>query len=456
MSNLIPSSWIECNLGDVVTIVRGVTFPASSKVYEPTDGYIACLRTSHVQEKLLWNDIYYIPSSYVKSTERLAKRNDILMSMANSSNLVGKVCIKETDRDACFGAFLSAIRGEGVSHTYIYYFLKSNDTQQRLRSSASQTVNIANISVAALEKLSLPLPPLTEQTRIAAKIDALLTQVNTLKARIDGIPSLLKRFRQSVLAAAVSGRLTKNIDESELPPKWQLVNFSTVVNDLRYGTAQKCDYNGGETGVLRIPNIGDNGIKLKDLKSSRFSPSEINKLALKRGDVLLIRSNGSVELVGKSAVVGSREEGLLFAGYLIRIRPNHEKVSAKYINYWLKSPSVRQTIEMTARSTSGVNNINSEEIKALVFTMPPLSEQNDIVSRVEQLLALADRLEAKVASAQSRIDRLTQGILAKTFRGELVPQDPNDEPASVLLERIKAQRAAATNSKRGRRAATLG
>ena len=84
--------------------------------------------------------------------------------------------------------------------------------------------------------------------------------------------------------------------------------------------------------------------------------------------------------------------------------------------------------------------------------MPPLIEQTEIVRRVEQLFAFADQLEAKVATAQARIDRLTQSILAKAFRGELVPQDPNDEPASVLLERIQAQRAAAPKAKRGRKA----
>ncbi|WP_460149697.1 restriction endonuclease subunit S [Pseudomonas sp. S3_A03] len=140
---------------------------------------------------------------------------------------------------------------------------------------------------------------------------------------------------------------------------------------------------------------------------------------------------------------------------MIRVRPNAEKAIAGYINYWLKSPAVRQIVEMTARSTSGVNNINSEEIKSLIFTMPPLPEQNEIVSRVEQLFAIADQLEAKVASAQNRIDRLTQSILAKAFRGELEPQAPNDEPASVLLVRIKAQRATAPKARRGRKAAQL-
>lgn len=445
------ANWTECKLGDVVSVIRGVTFPASSKVHEPTDGYVACLRTSHVQEKLLWDDMYYIPEGCIKRIDQLVVKNDILMSMANSSNLVGKVCINEADREACFGAFLSAIRSREIDHRYVYYYLKSSEAQQALRASASQTVNIANISVGALEDLRFPLAPLAEQTRIAAKLDELLAQVDTLKSRIDGIPALLKSFRQSVLAAAVSGRLTGGGEGSELPAGWKEIPFSSVISDLRYGTAQKCDYGGGSIGVLRIPNVGENGISLDDLKSSDFSEAEIGKLSLREGDIVLIRSNGSVELVGKSAVVSRKEEGLLFAGYLIRVRPDKEKALPKYVNFWLKSPSVRQMIELTARSTSGVNNINSEEIKSLTFTMPPLAEQTEIVRRVEQLFAFADQLEAKVNEAKTRIDRLTQSILAKAFRGELVPQDPNDEPASRLLERIQTQRASAPKARRGRK-----
>ncbi|MGY4891123.1 UNVERIFIED_CONTAM: type I restriction endonuclease subunit S [Xanthomonas axonopodis] len=308
---------------------------------------------------------------------------------------------------------------------------------------------VQSIDSDKLEAFPLPLPPLAEQKRIAQELDALLAQVDTLKARIDAIPALLKRFRQSTLAAAFSARLT-----GEAPAEfdhWQEAKFSSVIEDLRYGTAQKCDYNGGTTGVLRIPNIGDRGIVLSDMKSSDFSETEIKKLELMKGDIVLIRSNGSVELVGKSALVSEKEQGLLFAGYLIRVRLDQAKSIPEFVNYWLKSPAIRQVIEQIARSTSGVNNINSEEIKSLTFTFPSLSAQAEIVRRVEQLFAYADQLEAKVAAAQQRIDALTQSLLAKAFRGELVPQDPSDEPASVLLERIRAQRAATPKPKRGRK-----
>ncbi|CAI8815283.1 restriction endonuclease subunit S [Pseudomonas sp. IT-P4] len=342
---------------------------------------------------------------------------------------------------------LDDLAEEVTSISYFKYALQARGLTDVITGSAQPQITRQNLSEATIK-----LAPLAEQTRIAQKLDELLAQVDTLKARIDAIPALLKRFRQSVFAAAVSGQLTVQRKSTDLPSGWQRVKFSSVIDDLRYGTAQKCDYNGGATGVLRIPNISENGINIDDLKYSNFSETENKKLSLRKGDVVLIRSNGSVSLVGRSAVIGSKEEGLLFAGYLIRARINIEKAIPEYVNYWLKSPAIRQDIELTARSTSGVNNINSEEIKSLTFTMPSLAEQTEIVDRVKQLFAFADQLEAKVASAKNRIDHLTQSILAKAFRGELVPQDPNDEPASVLLERIKAQRAAAPKAKRGRKA----
>ena len=440
----LPAWWAACSLADIGHIVTGKT--PSTKEASFYGGSIPFIRPGDLNHSgPIVTTETFLTNAGAAEIPNLPPQSIVVTCIGN----LGKVGLTTTT-SATNQQINALIPDTGIDPSFVFHYCKTLRPWLEAQSSAT-TISIVNKSI--FSKAPIPLPPAAEQTRIAAKLDELLAQVDTLKTRIDGIPARLKRFRQSVLAAAVSGRLTKNIEGSDLPPEWLLVNFSTVVSDLRYGTAQKCDYNGGETGVLRIPNIGDNGIRLNDLKSSNFSPAEIRKLSLKKGDILLIRSNGSVDLVGKSAVVGSREEGLLFAGYLIRVRPNAEKAIAKYINYWLKSPAVRQVIEMTARSTSGVNNINSEEIKSLIFTMPPLSEQNEIVSRVEQLFALADQLEAKVASAQNHIDHLTQSILAKAFRGELAPQDPNDEPASTLLERIKAQRATAPKARRGRQAA---
>ena len=208
--------------------------------------------------------------------------------------------------------------------------------------------------------------------------------------------------------------------------------------------------------MLRIPNIGDDGHPdLRDLKFAEFDDSELKKLSLQKGDLLVIRSNGSVDLVGKACVVDASAEGLIFAGYLIRLRFDTTAVAPRFAFFALTAPEQRQRIDITAKSTSGVNNINSDELRSLPVNLPSIEEQTEIVRRVETLFALADRLEARLAQAQAAATRLTPALLAKAFRGELVPQDPNDEPAAELLRRLQAERATAapagrTGAGRGR------
>lgn len=380
------------------------------------------------------------------------KEGDVLVARMPAP--LGRACLMPAIGQRCLTVVdIAAIRvgAKGISNKWLMHFINAPEFRLEIESKASGTTR-KRISRGNLGDIALPVPPSAEQVRITTALDDMLAQVDTLKARLDALPALIKRFRQSVLTAAVSGELTEEIPKKNESGSSQGTPLSVVVEDIRYGTAQKCAYGGGPTGVLRIPNISGSGIDLSDLKSSNFSHAELEKLSLNAGDIVLIRSNGSVDLVGKSAVVTEREEGLLFAGYLIRIRLKRDIAEPAYINYWLKSPKARTSIENKARSTSGVNNINSQEILSLELMIPNLAEQKKIVRRADQLFAFADQLEARLADARQRVDALTQSILAKAFRGELVPQDPNDEPASVLLERIAAQRAADPKPKRGRAA----
>jgi type I restriction enzyme S subunit len=184
------------------------------------------------------------------------------------------------------------------------------------------------------------------------------------------------------------------------------------------------------------------------MKYADFDKGELRTLSLVAGDLLIIRSNGSIELVGRTALVSQRETGFLYAGYLIRIRVDRKKADPAFISLSIRSPKSRSVIELTARSTSGVNNLNAEEIRSLEISLPPLPEQTEIVRRVEALFALADRIEARLTAARAQVERLTPATLSKAFRGDLVPQDPNDEPASKLLERLQRAPAPKTSRKR--------
>ncbi len=346
-----------------------------------------------------------------------------------------------------------------IGPTRYYYWLVKAKIPEITASNRGSTVKY--IRKGDIENLEFPLPPLAEQVRIAQKLDELLAQVDTLKARIDGIPALLKRFRQSVLAAAVSGRLTEewrsaNFSEGAQESSitgcsedfaWPVVRLGEVARDFSYGSSSKSQPI-GDIPVLRMGNIQGGRLDWDDLVFSS-DKEEIKKYSLQAGDVLFNRTN-SPELVGKTAIYKG-EQPAIYAGYLIRVRCG-ETLAPEFLNYCLNSPQGRDYCWQVKTDGVSQSNINAKKLADFRFGLPSVEEQKEIVRRVEQLFAFADQLEAKVTSAKSRIDHLTQSILAKAFRGELVPQDPNDEPASVLLERIQAQRAATPKAKRGRKA----
>lgn len=174
---------------------------------------------------------------------------------------------------------------------------------------------------------------------------------------------------------------------------------------------------------------------------------EIKKYLLSAGDVLFNRTN-SPELVGKTAVFKG-ERDAIYAGYLIRVRCG-ERLLPDYLNYNLNSPAGRDYCWQVKSDGVSQSNINAKKLAAFTFLLPSIKEQTEIVRRVEKLFAFADKLEARYTTARKQVEHLTPALLAKAFRGELVEQDPNDEPASVLLERIRAERAGHVVPKKGR------
>lgn len=299
------------------------------------------------------------------------------------------------------------------------------------------------LTQGGMQRIRLPIPPLAEQRRIVAKLDALTARLTRARSELDRVPVLAANLRKETLRNAFGQGATT-------------VPVGELITDIRYGTAKKCDYGGGAVPVLRIPNVQGGRIDLGDMKSASFDAKELAKLMLRHGDILVIRSNGSLDLVGRSAIVDDSAAGMLFAGYLIRMRVEPAKCLAEYLHHFLQSPAARDTIMMAAKSTSGVNNVNAQQLQALAVPLPDLSTQRSLIAQIEQSLARADRLEAEATRARALLDRLESALLAKAFRGELVPQDPNDEPAQTLLDRIRSARelarAAAPKTKRGRKA----
>lgn len=288
-----------------------------------------------------------------------------------------------------------------------------------------QTVKIPDKGYARhfqfLEKAEIPLPPLQEQQAIVAKIEELLSDLENGKQQLLKAQQQLKVYRQSLLKWAFEGKLTsKNVSEGELPEGWRWVKMGEVIEKPKYGTSKKCDYINSGKAVLRIPNIGNGIIDENDLKYAEFDDKEIETYGLQEGDLLTIRSNGSVDLVGKCAIITQRNINYLFAGYLIRLRPIKSKVNSFFLLYSLFSHRLRIQIEEKAKSTSGVNNINSEELGDLILSIPPLSEQQQIVEILESKLTVCDKLEETISQNLAQSETLRQSILKRAFEGRLV------------------------------------
>jgi len=284
-------------------------------------------------------------------------------------------------------------------------------------------------------------PPLPEQRRIVTTIDSLCAKSRRSRGHLDHIPRLVEKYKQAILAAAFRADLTREWRASVgRRGSWESTSIGRVLTDIRYGTAKKCNYDGGAVGVLRIPNVQHGRIALDDIKSADFNDSEVEALQLVEGDILVIRSNGSLDLVGRSAIVHGTAVGMLFAGYLIRLRFDQTLADPQFIQLYLQTAEARMRLERLAKSTSGVNNINSTQLRSLPLVRPNIDEQQEIVRRIENAFSWIIRLASEATSARKLIDHLDQAVISKAFRGELVPQDPNDEPVSVLLERIRSAR----------------
>lgn len=482
MSEELPKGWASGKLTEILYSVKtGVTKYTGEKKY---------YSTGSIQNHTYTSEGSYSFAKRPSRANRIAQLNDVFQARMKETDK-GLLTTEELAEQLFSTGFLQL---RSYSGTYfpklLYYFIKShgflNQRDELATGSTQEALTDANS-----KELEIPLPPLNEQKHITAKLDQIMPKIDEVKERLERIPQILKRFRQSIIATACSGRLTadwrgnhpdvesaskivewlintkkkkskypvaiEKIDNTlnGIPATWNFVKLKNIIHGIKYGTSKKCNYDNTTIPVIRIPNVVKGYIEHNDLKYTHLSDREFGQLKLGKDDILLVRSNGSVSLVGKAALVTQRESGFAYAGYLIRLRFNQKKIFAAYINCALATYRTRLQIELPARSTSGVHNINSVEVSNLVIPLPPFEEQQEIVSRVEVLFKKADEIEVRYHKVKTYVDKLTQSILAKAFRGELVPQDPNDEPVEKLLERIKEEKARLENEmKKNRRKTT--
>ncbi|MFL6198959.1 MAG: restriction endonuclease subunit S [Thermoanaerobaculia bacterium] len=354
----------------------------------------------------------------------------------------------------------------------------------------SQTTNIRNLDFQEfLRGVTLPLPPVAEQRRIVARAGELLAQIRQIRGRLSRLPRILKRFRQSVLADAYSGRLTEDwrtrrpdreparfsdatdwqvpepLEVPEIPESWTLVALNDLVSVFQYGASTRADGD-ARTGVpmLRMANIQDGRMDLSSLKYADRATPGLEAFRLSPGDILFNRTN-SPGLVGKAAVFDQEIEAI-FASYLVRLKCHRDRVLSSFVCAWINSPWGRQWARTVRTDCVSQSNINSSKLRRMPVPTPPLTEQKEIVRRIEMLLRFADAVEGRVQTGTAFSEKLAHAVLDKALRGELVPTEAelareegrsSWEPAWVLLGRIMTEpRRKVRGGRRGRQLAFPG
>ena len=437
MNDELPEGWEAIKLEDIASWGSGGTPPRKNPRFYGGD--IPWIKTGELGDGLILDTEEKITADGLKnSSAKVFPKGSVAIAMYGAT--IGKVSILGIDaatNQAC-AVGIPDLRLTGPQ--YIFQYLRS---QKEAFIAAGKGGAQPNLSQGVIKEWPFPLAPLAEQKRIADKLEAVLGRVDACRARLDRVPALLKRFRQSVLAAATSGRLTEEWRMTNgVNDEWEETEIQYVAHISTGSTPSKKEASNYGTD---FPFVKPGDLDQGEIFETEDGLSKVGfKLSrqLRKGAVLVscIGNLGKIGIAGRSLACNQQINAVEF---------DQRKVCDRYGYYF--AHTLKEWLEENASATT-IAIINKGRFSAAPMAIPSLPEQQEIVRRVEDLFAFADRIEARLATAQKTVERLTPATLAKAFRGELVPQDPNDEPASVLLGRLRPTESSAPDG-RGRRKA---
>ena len=420
----LPKGWEGTQLSDIAEFVMGQAPPGSN--CNTTGDGMPFVKAGE------FGALRPIIREWTTRPLKVAAAGDILICVVGAT--AGKLNL---GADCAIGRSVAAIRPSAkVPAEFLYARLKSEVL--RLRASSTGTAQ-GVISRETLAAIPLLLPPLAEQRRIVAKLDALTARLARARAELDRVPILTARLRSEAFAVLwEGGRAT-------------LQHY--LAEPIRNGLSLAGSDQPPGIPALRLSALRGRTANLADVRFLPISEDRAASYNLRIGDVLVSRGNGNLALVGKAALVGDACDPMpIFPDTAFRIRVDPELASPHWLAHVWNSPAVRHQLESVARTTAGIWKIAQRDLLSVSLPLVPVARQRQLAADLDTTFARADRLEAEAARARALLDRLESANLAKALRGELVPQDPDDEPASVLLDRVRAQRAAAPAKPRKRSA----
>ncbi len=480
------TNWMRCRLEHIVELERGITFPAAAKMNSKGDNLIGCARTANIQEEFIWNDMIYVDNSYwKKNTNKIVRIDDILMSTANSYNLVGKtVFIDKLDEQITFGGFLLGIRAtEVVNPKYLYFYLRKMYHFGELQKMASQTTNIANLNGTKINNIEIVLPPVQEQQRIVNRIESLFEKIDKAQELIEDARDGFEKRKEAILAKAFSGELTakwreentcnrsgselisdlkksressykylceeakkkkqrkpkaprfmkeatNELSDELIPVTWRR-SYIYEVGDVELGgtpSRKEESYWGGNIPWLSSGEVANNSIFTSRETITTEGLKNSNAKLYPIGTVLIAmigegKTRGQSSLLEIEACTNQNVAGVII---------DKSFISPKYVWY-----NFIFNYERNRGEGRGGNQpaLNGQKVGELTIAIPPYEEQIEIVRVLDKLYDEELRISELIIE-KDEILLIKKAILAKAFRGELGTNDPNEESSLELLKEI--------------------
>lgn len=394
---------MNAKLGSVAKFIRGVTFKPGDVIPLGTPGSVHCMRTKNVQAELDTRDVWAIPGSLVKREDQFLQMGDLLISSANSWNLVGKACwVPPLESKTTFGGFISALRADPakLDARYLFHWFTSDRTQATLRSFGQKTTNISNLNIGRCEDMEIPLPPLDEQRRIAAILD----QAEELCAKRRAAVGLLNQLPQAIFLEMFG-------DPTSNPMGWSVRDLKDVVREgtiVTYGIVQAGEEYPGGVPYIRTGDIVDGAIKLTGLRHTNpVIASKFQRSRVETGDIVMsIRAT-----VGTVAVVPDLLDGANLTQGTARISPG-SSTNPDYLYQFLRSSATQRWLSLQVKGAT-FREITLGRLRQLPVLVPPLESQKRFSTSIEAI----NRVKAAHTSALAELDTLVTSLQASSFSG---------------------------------------
>jgi len=426
----LPDGWSEEALAKVVVTRRGYTWEKADEVDRAEVDTVPVIRIPNVQDTLDLTDLIHLRNVSPEALEKAAVTKDWLLFVGSNGtqDRIGDSVLIEEDRPMVFASFLMGIQPKDqdrLRSDFFAHWMRLHLVHEIFSKTSQQTTGLANFSWGAVKKLPVRFPVcVNEQRRVAAALKLADDAIQKARAELDATRELKQSLVCHVFERGLSpGVATKPCKihrcyTAMIPEHWDDERLGKNLTLVEYGTnAPSNDYRGGYP-VIAIPQVVAPHLTLTDVPFAEVPEGEASALRLETDDVLLIRTNGNPEYIGKSTIVSKEVAGThtIYASYLIRVRSRKDKLLGAYLNYFLASPLGRRQAGAAANTSAGNNNIGARAIKQFRLPRPPIDEQERIVGLLDTLETQIDAQAAKLSATLELKRSLLQNLLTGKIR----------------------------------------